>query len=519
MRLSPAHACLTAALVTLMLAAGDTGANPLERLVMPGKLTAAHADIEGDCAACHGRAKGLPQTTLCLDCHTDIAADLARNEGFHGRFDSARDNDCVSCHTDHEGRDADIVGRDAGLFDHGFTDFPLRGAHTALPCTACHAAGEPHREAPSACASCHADDDVHAGGLGEACADCHQVDSWRDIRFDHGDTGFALRGGHAGVACQDCHRDNRFETASPDCVSCHAVDDVHDGAKGLACADCHVTAGWGNLSFDHAAETGFALTAGHAGLACQACHSSPDFRDDADRACVSCHAADDHHQGRNGRECDSCHTTSAWTDADFDHSDTGFELTGAHAALGCPACHKRTGEAAAPTTCNGCHQVDDVHAGQLGESCQTCHSTSAWSRDIAFDHDLSSFPLIGLHAAAACGSCHASPRYHDAGSSCVDCHAEQDVHDGSLGEACETCHTPNDWAVWQFDHATDTDFPLEGRHAQTACASCHADGGGLHRGFGNDCGSCHRSDDIHDGQFGRDCSRCHTANDFAELRP
>ncbi len=490
-------------------------ANPLERLVMPGKLVEAHADIESDCSACHGRAKGLPQSALCLDCHTDVADDIDASNGFHGRFDPARKNDCVACHTDHEGRDADIVGLDAGLFDHSFTDFALRGAHALAPCASCHTPGKSFSEAPGDCHGCHADDDVHAGGLGNACGDCHNASAWNRVAFDHATTGFRLTGGHATVGCQDCHRDNDFEAARPSCVSCHAVDDVHDGAKGSACAQCHVTSSWKTLSFDHAAETGFPLMAGHGGLACQACHSSPDFKDDAEPACVSCHASDDHHQGRNGNQCDRCHTPAGWRDADFDHDETAFALTGAHVGLECSQCHKRTGEAAAPTTCEGCHAVDDVHAGQLG-ACEGCHATASWRGKIRFDHDLSSFPLIGMHASTACGACHQSPRYHDTGSACFDCHAEADIHDGSLGTDCQNCHTPNDWAIWDFDHAA-TSFPLLGAHAELGCGACHADGGALHNGYSTDCGSCHRNDDPHDGQFGRDCGRCHTSRDFAEL--
>jgi hypothetical protein len=42
-----------------------------------------------------------------------------------------------------------------------------------------------------------------------ACENCHTSSAWKLIRskpeFDHGKTGYPLRGMHAGVACQECH--------------------------------------------------------------------------------------------------------------------------------------------------------------------------------------------------------------------------------------------------------------------------------------------------------------------------
>ncbi|MEO0578879.1 MAG: cytochrome c3 family protein, partial [Pseudomonadota bacterium] len=222
----------------VMMALSATADAQLSRLVMPGKLTEAHAEFEGDCGACHSGNSEAVQDALCLDCHTEVGDDITAAAGFHGLFDAATRNDCVSCHTDHEGRDADIVGLNGGLFDHRWTDFPLTGAHPGVPCTGCHAPGDPHRNASTVCVDCHTDDDVHQGGLGAACHDCHNDSDWADISFDHAEFGFRLTGGHANVACQDCHRDYQFDAAPTSCNGCHAVDDVHAGARGLGGVEC-----------------------------------------------------------------------------------------------------------------------------------------------------------------------------------------------------------------------------------------------------------------------------------------
>jgi hypothetical protein len=59
-----------------------------------------------------------------------------------------------------------------------------------------------------------------------------------------------------------------------------------------------------------------------------------------------------------------------------------------------------------------------------------------------------------------------------------------------------------------FDHST-TRFPLEGRHVEPACASCHP----LQRyaETSTECGACHRLDDVHRGRLGSNCATCHTA--------
>ena len=70
-----------------------------------------------------------PRSSLCLDCHKDIAADVREHHGYHGRMSNAGVGECRACHTEHKGRDADIVQLGRAQFDHRLTDFALEGAH------------------------------------------------------------------------------------------------------------------------------------------------------------------------------------------------------------------------------------------------------------------------------------------------------------------------------------------------------------------------------------------------------
>lgn len=510
-------------LAAAVLAPAPAAAIDWERLVTPGPLIAGHEETEKDCKACHAPFARDEQRKLCMDCHDDVAADIAGKRGFHGRAGPARTAQCRSCHTDHEGRGADITRLDPQTFDHALTDFALAGGHQGLACSNCHEVRDKHRDAPSDCSGCHADDDVHRKALGSDCAGCHAVTSWKVARFDHaGATAnrYPLTGAHARADCALCHAGQRYKDTPSDCASCHRIDDVHGGQRGTDCQGCHGTDDWKETRFDHLRQAGFALTAGHAGVPCQACHQGNDFRKTAGKACVDCHRSDDTHQGRNGPDCKACHSTATWTSATFDHGrDTRFTLRGAHERLGCVACHK--GDARAEklqADCVACHRGDDPHRGQLGTDCAGCHGQESWRDAIRFDHDLTKFPLAGLHATTACESCHVDRAFRGTASGCIDCHRDDDAHGGKLGERCADCHTPNDWRIWTFDHGIQARFPLDGAHAALECIACHRHPPGEGRGPGRDCGSCHRGDDVHGGQFGADCGRCHDTRSFSGAR-
>ncbi|HWS03008.1 MAG TPA: cytochrome c3 family protein [Gammaproteobacteria bacterium] len=504
--------------VLMLVLAFNAQATKIETLIMPGEVIAGHAEYESECARCHERFSKTDQNRLCLDCHKDVNKDLAEKQGFHGRMQGLRDQECKQCHTDHKGRDADIVKLNRDSFDHKLADFELKGAHTALSCSSCHVADKLFREAPSACVDCHRKTDPHKKRLGEKCADCHVETSWKKTDYDHDKTDFALKGKHREVICSACHPNQRYENTPSDCNSCHALNDVHRGRNGTKCADCHDEQRWDKARFDHTKDTDFPLRDSHSKLACETCHTDALVDKKLATTCIGCHRADDTHHGRNGERCETCHSEKTWTESRFDHSlKTDFPLKGKHKEVLCNTCHRGSLTDKLETGCIDCHRADDVHLGKQGEDCARCHRETGWGDEVVFDHDLTKFPLIGLHATAPCEECHASSTFQDVATRCADCHGQDDIHKQALGDDCARCHNPNGWAFWQFDHDT-TDFKLEGSHRGLVCKACHRD---PIKGHVIDqsklCVSCHAADDKHRGRYGKQCERCHDQESFGNV--
>ena len=494
----------------------------IKTLIMPGPVIAGHADLEEDCESCHRAFDGDAQTGLCLDCHEEIAADVEAGEGFHGRQNPGQDPDCRTCHPEHRGREADIVGLAPETFDHSQTDFLLEGAHGATACTSCHERDKSYRETPGLCVDCHREDDRHDGQLGEECGDCHEAASWDTAQFDHDETDFPLLGAHASADCGLCHPGDRYENTPTECKDCHASEDVHRGKLGSACADCHETEAWKEGAFDHEKGTDFPLIGEHQEVRCNDCHltEAVGAAKDLDTNCFGCHAEQDDHDGSFGEECEKCHSPRAWNRSIFDHErDADFALQGAHGSLACTNCHHGVlGQETLSRKCSECHSESDLHDGQLGDRCESCHSSKSWTRDLTFDHDMTNFPLLGMHVVASCEDCHEDRRFHDTSGKCVDCHKRDDVHERRLGSNCGDCHNPNDWNLWHFDHARSTDFPLEGKHAGLECVACHSAPVGDSIQLSKNCGACHSLDDPHRGGFGDRCETCHVERSWEDVR-
>jgi len=428
---------------------------PLDALVMPGKVIKGHAVLESDCKNCHVAFKKSAQRELCLDCHDHraVAADIAAGRGYHGRL---KDTTCSACHTEHKGRDVNIAKLDEAAFDHTLTDFALRGGHAAskVKCRDCHAPNVKFRDAPSDCHSCHKKDDVHKGGLGKACVNCHDDTSWKKIRFDHSKTDYPLDGCHVNVECKACHIDNRFKPTPKDCYSCHRGDDNKKGHKGMfgkKCESCHVTESWTASKFDHRRDTRYPLLGKHRPLKCDACHKGDVYTEKLGNACI------------------------------------------------------------------GCHAKDDVHKDQQGQKCESCHSEYSWNKAL-FDHGLSRFPLLGKHAKLECKACHQQPTFKDAGTKCLDCHDKDDTHKRRLGAACEQCHNARHWKQWSFDHNERSRFRLDGAHERLDCHACHRQPVKHKLELSGSCASCHAADDAHSGNFGSYCERCHLTSSFKTIK-
>jgi hypothetical protein len=294
---------------------------------------------------------------------------------------------------------------------------------------------------------------------------------------------------------------------------------VHRGQRGGECAKCHNTTQWKNAKYDHLKETGYALLGAHTDLDCLACHRSGNYKELIPKDCNGCHRADDAHAARLGPRCDDCHGNSRWQPVTYDHAErTKFALIGMHAKIDCESCHTASvASQKLPTDCAGCHRAADPHAAQLAGGCETCHGQAAWTADLTFDHDLSRFPLLGMHRLVSCAQCHTSMAFDRAPLGCADCHAHDDVHHGGLGSKCQDCHSSNGWALWTFDHARQTGFALLGAHGKLPCVACHQQPPGSVK-LSQTCLACHRKDDRHLGQYGEHCERCHATDSWKGAR-
>jgi len=239
------------------------------------------------CADCHpgGPTRPLSAFSRCSDCHAD--EHLGQLAG------GPEPRDCAACH-----ELAGFLPARYPLDRHQTTDFPLEGAHLAIPCTDCHreiAASRvatitgrralgPRDEtrlyhfADTSCTACH--DDVHRGELDRwsaerGCPACHSVAAWQGVTFDHDFTEFPLSGRHVGVACSACHQRGgaeraRFRDIGTACRDCH--EDRHAGQFAQACASCHGARSWTPALFDHDRHAAFPLEGAHQRVACARCH-------------------------------------------------------------------------------------------------------------------------------------------------------------------------------------------------------------------------------------------------------
>lgn len=514
--------CVLVSVFCSLSASAQSPLSVFEQAMMPGPVIEGHAKYENDCEECHVRFEKDKQNTQCLECHKEVRADVQKKEGFHGRLPNVESRPCKVCHTDHKGRDFNIVLLDVSTFNHDQTDFKLRDSHTRVKCASCHDPKKKYREAPKNCVDCHKKDEPHQGKLGKKCEICHNETRWPTFVFDHAKTDFDLKGKHVGVECGFCHVNERYQGIPKKCAVCHKLDDKHKGRFGDKCEDCHGEQSWHDINFDHNIDTDFKLEGQHKQVSCGQCHKGKNiYKEDLKTDCYSCHKFKDEHKGQYGKKCEDCHKADNWKDITFDHDiDTDWELKGKHKKVKCIDCHRgELYEEETPTECYDCHRQDDVHDGQEGKDCGKCHSEEGWIKQVDFDHDLTRFPLLGSHATVACEECHTTTSFKDAGVKCVECHQGDDVHEKRMGPNCYRCHNSVDWKLWVFDHDTETDFKLEGKHKKIHCEECHAKPVKDEPELPADCFSCHEKDDAHNGSYGRLCNRCHNPESFKDFSP
>ncbi len=497
-------------------------------------LTGKHTTVA--CASCHtgGAFSATPQN--CIGCHQlDFSQTTNPNHvtaGFPGT--------CETCHNTSSWQNAN--------FDHtNFTGFALTGAHASVACKTCHVGGR-FVDTPQTCVGCHAVDydrttnpNHRASNFPLQCESCHTKTEWKGASFDHSLARFPLTGKHTGVACASCHTGGQFTGTPTACVDCHrpafdATTQPNHAAAGFpqTCETCHTTAQWTPAQFDH---SGFPLTGKHADVTCTSCHVGGKFAE-LGTACASCHLPDfqkttnpNHASAGFPQTCETCHTTTQWQGAVFDHNTTAFPLTGKHTATSCATCHVGGQFAGLGTACATCHLPDyqgttnPNHASAgFPQTCETCHTTTQWQGAV-FDHNTTAFPLTGKHTSATCASCHVGGQFSGLGTACATCHLPDyqgttNPNHASAGfpQTCETCHTTTQWQGAVFDHNT-TAFPLTGKHTATSCATCHV--GGQFAGLGTACATCHLPDyqgttnpNHASAGFPQTCETCHTTTQW-----
>jgi len=499
------------ALITALLA-GPAVAQSLESALSPGPVIEGHVKVEAQCEKCHVRFDRAGQDGLCMDCHKEVGQDVRQHTGVHGRM---KPQPCRTCHTEHKGREMRIAEFDRKAFDHGQTNFALRGGHARVECSKCHESGKKFRVAPQECVACHRKDDKHKGSLGPKCVECHTEVNWKQTRFDHSKTRFALTGKHIDSKCESCHKSENFRNTPMTCVACHRKDDKHKAHFGEKCETCHDTQNWKQSSFNHDTGTKYPLLGRHHAARCESCHTGMLYQDHLSSACSDCHKKDDKHKGSLGSECGACHNERGWKEKGrFDHSKTKFPLLGKHLDADCKSCHLSAMFKETPSTCVGCHRKDDKHERTLGEACGDCHTERDW-KATRFDHARTKFALRGAHGAATvkCTACHRDSRsFRNTPSDCFSCHRKDDKHEGQQGRDCGQCHVDTGWkSVSSFDHGL-TRFPLLGKHAPLACAKCHVSA--RFKDAQRPCSACHIKDDPHKKTLGTACEQCHNARSW-----
>ena len=130
---------------------------------------------------------------------------------------------------------------------------------------------------------------------------------------------------------------------------------------------------------------------------------------------------------------EQCHDTVQWTDGKFDHSTTGFALTGMHTLppRQCTDCHRNNNYNLTSTACYSCHQTDyqgmtnpNHVASNFPTGCDQRHSTSTWL-NATFNHNSTGFVLTGSHTVPPrqCTDCHVNNNYNLTSTACYSCHS------------------------------------------------------------------------------------------------
>lgn len=243
------------------------------QMLNPGELIEVHQKIKNDCTACHNPFWGV-ETSRCINCHKldeigvndsskNTLADNKEMVLFHGKL---KNQECISCHTDHKGMHPQLS---INHFDHEFLS-----AETKPDCNSCHS---------------QPTDKLH-NQISVDCNSCHNPTSWKfSGTFNHNMITDVNK-----TNCTSCHQqpsDSFHQSSKDNCIKCHSIDK------------------WSPSNFNHSQY--FVLDKKH-NAKCIICHTNNNY---SAYTCYGCHEhsenniADEHQEEGiyNFTDCVSCH--------------------------------------------------------------------------------------------------------------------------------------------------------------------------------------------------------------------
>ena len=451
--------------------------------------------------------------------------------------------DCSDCHST-EGWTYAVNA----AFKHEITGFNLEGQHQFIDCRSCHSSMI-FNEVKTNCVDCHSD--IHNNMLGLDCSRCHTAESWiiSNVTELHQQSRFPLVGAHRSADCSDCHLSSslmEFRPLGIECVDCHRTDydqtsnPNHATANmSLDCNECHLMSSmeWSATGIDHSF---FPLEKGHQIYNCTECHTDGSYAN-LSTDCYSCHQQNfdnsmnpPHNVLGFSTICEDCHTLDpGWKPAEFlEHDVQYFPIySGEHKGEWeqCAECHTQANSFTF-FSCTDCHEhnqsdMNEEHQGVNAYSynsfsCFACHPRGG--TDEVFDHNSTSFPLLGQHRNATCLDCH-TEGLGVISVECADCHtsnyneSSDPRHlEAGISLECKDCHNENGWQPSSFNHSITANFDLTNGHALSQCSDCHL---GTTSDAVNDCFTCHDANyndalDHLSLNFPHDCLQCHNTTDW-----
>jgi hypothetical protein len=227
----------------------------------------------------------------------------------------------------------------------------------------------------------------------------------------------------------------------------------------------------------------------------------------------------------------SCALAAPTGAPDFNHSTTGFPLTGGHATAVCETCHVGGVFKGTPRDCEGCHALGKrVVATPKSAShvvtdapCDSCHFNTATFLGARYNHSLS--------RPESCTTCHngriaqGRPGNHNGGKkatdSCDHCHRTSAFlpsswnHVGVAPGTCNSCHLSQEPPGMPPNHSTPVLYTIPSKYdgGRFQCDDCHSFVGWTIAAFKHNvagtCDSCHTMKPGHISTNGAACSVCH----------